>query len=518
MTTAPPQALDSAIAPASVTQVSSGNLVELLEASARAHGRLERTAYIDDGVEYSFRAVFEGAEQAAAAFAGRGLGLGSRILIALPDGMDFVWAFLGALRIGAVAIPVNSMFHPDEMARAARVAEPAAVVASSQFEELFTAPVLTADRLLGSGGAVPRFADCSPGTPAFAAFTSGTTGGPKLCFHTHADPEILDRAAGEAIGVTEDDVCYSVPRMNFAYGLGNSLFFPLLRGAVTVLSGRRLAPADCLALLARHGVTVYYSQPTFFAHMLGHSEAAEVLGGLRAAVVAGEVLPQALERRLRAILGERLLNVYGTTEIGHALLVNGAGAYREFTLGRVLEPYRLRVVDEAGQPVAPGIEGRLELAGPTIGPGVAHGSDAPLRLAPQEWYATSDAATVDPDGYVRVYGRLDDVEIVGGINVHPTEIEDRLMEHPAVKEAAVCAVRRDSGVSALRAFVVLRAGVDAESAHGVRQELLATAEATLTWYKVPEDVVFVPSLPRNHVGKLLRRTVRAQAADGSLGP
>ncbi|WP_331739253.1 AMP-binding protein (plasmid) [Streptomyces sp. NBC_00637] len=518
MTTAPPRARDGVLAPASVADVPSGNLAELLEASARAHGRLDRTAYIDDGVEHSFGAVYEGAGRAAAAFAERGLGLGSRILIALPDGIDFVRAFLGALRIGAVAIPVNSMFHPDEMRRAGRTAEPAAVVASPEFEGLFAAPVLTPEQLLDGAGAVPPYARCAPQTPAFAAFTSGTTGGPKLCFHTHADAEILDRAAGKAVGVTEDDVCYSVPRMNFAYGLGNSLFFPLLRGAVTVLTARRLAPADCLALLARHGVSVYYSQPTFFAHMLGRPEAAGVLGRLRTAVVAGEVLPQALERRLRQILGKRLLNVYGTTEIGHALLANGGDDYREFTLGRVLAPYRLRVVDEAGQPVACGVEGRLELAGPTIGPGVAHGGDAPLRLAPQDWYATSDAATVDADGFVRVHGRLDDVEIVGGINVHPTEIEDRLMEHPLVKEAAVCAVRRDSGVSVLRAFVVLGADVDDACARGLREELLDTARKTLTWYKVPEDVVFVPALPRNHTGKLIRRAVRAQAADGLLRP
>ncbi|WP_371100460.1 class I adenylate-forming enzyme family protein [Streptomyces sp. PU_AKi4] len=519
MTTAPPRPAGDAVAPVPVSGTRSGNLVELLEESARAHGRLERTAYIDEDGEHSFRSVYEGAGRAAAAFAARGLGPGSRILIALPDGIDFVRAFLGAVRIGAVAIPVNSMFHPDEMARAGDIAEPAAVVAAPEFDGLFTAPVLTARSLSrDDGAAVPPYADCAPHTPAFAAFTSGTTGGPKLCFHTHADAEVLDRAAGEAIGVREDDVCYSVPRMNFAYGLGNSLFFPLLRGATTVLTGRRLGPADCLALIARHGVSVYYSQPTFFAHMLAHPDAEGVLGRLRVAVVAGEVLPQALERRLRHIMGERLLNVYGTTEIGHALLVNGAGSYREFTLGRVLAPYRLRVVDEEGRPVAAGCEGRLELAGPTIGPGVARGSEAPLRTAPEEWYSTSDAATVDADGFVRVHGRLDDVEIVGGINVHPTEIEDRLMEHPAVKEAAVCAVRRDDGVSVLRAFTVLRAGVDAAAAQEVRQELLAACRTTLTWYKVPEDVFFVTSLPRNHVGKLLRRTVRAQAADGSFRP
>lgn len=509
---------DTTAAPMSVSHTHSGNVVELMEDSAHAHGWLDRTAYIDEGDEYTFNSVYEGAARAAATLAAHGLGPGSRILIALSDGIDFVHTFLGALRIGAVAIPVNSMFHPDEMARAGSIAEPAAVVASAEFAGVFTAPVLTADQVAEGDGAIPPYAECAPEAPAFAAFTSGTTGGPKLCFHTHADAEVLDRAAGRAVSVTEDDVCYSVPRMNFAYGLGNSLFFPLLRGAVTVLTGRRLTPADCLSLLARHSVTVHYSQPTFFAHMLAHPDAEDILGRLRVAVVAGEVLPQTLERRLRRILGERLLNVYGTTEVGHALLANGAGAYREYTLGRVLPPYRLRVVDERGRPMPAGAEGRLELAGPTIGPGVGRGSDAPLRTAQHEWFATSDAATVDADGFVQVHGRLDDVEIVGGINLHPSEIEDRLMEHPAVKEAAVCAVRRDSGVSVLRAYVVLGAGIDTAAEREIRQRLLTTARESLTWYKVPEDIVFVASLPRNHTGKLLRRTVRAQAGDDSLRP
>ncbi|MGW4040373.1 AMP-binding protein [Streptomyces sp. NPDC004778] len=491
------------------------NFARKLADTALSRGWLERPAYFVDDSVHRFEDVFAGAARAAAAFNARGLGRGSRVLIALPDGIEFIWAFLGALRIGAVAVPVNSMFHPDEMTRAASVAAPAAVVADPEFADRFTAPVITPDAL-ASDAPVPPYAVVHDDTPAFAAFTSGTTGGPKLCFHTHGDPEILAGAAGGAVGVADGDVSYSVPRMNFAYGLGNSLFFPLLAGGATVLTPRRLTPGDSLAVLEKYGVSVFYSQPTFFAHMLGHPDARRVLGGLRVAVVAGEVLPESLERELRGILGPRLLNVYGTTEIGHALLANGPAEMREFTLGRVLPPYRLRVVDDHGLPVAAGVEGRLEVAGPTIGPGVPSGGDAPVRLRPDEWYATSDAAVVDADGFVRVHGRLDDVEIVAGINVHPTEIEDRLVAHPAVEEAAVCAVRRDSGISVLRAFAVLRHPVDAAAGQTLRDELLTSCRTSLTWYKVPEDVTFVAGLPRNPTGKLLRRVLRDLAAEDAL--
>jgi fatty acid CoA ligase FadD22 len=491
------------------------NFAQRLADTALSRGWLERPAYhVGDSV-YRFEDVYAGAARAAAAFVSRGLGRGDRILIALPDGIEFVWAFLGALRIGAVAVPVNSMFHPEEMRRAALVAEPAAVVADAGFADRFTAPVLTPDALYGDAVA-PPYAPVSRDTPAFAAFTSGTTGGPKLCFHTHGDPEVLVRAAGGAVRVSAADVSYSVPRMNFAYGLGNSLFFPLLTGGATVLTPRRLAPGDALAVLEKHGVSVFYSQPTFFAHMLGHPDAPRVLGGLRVAVVAGEVLPESLEQQLRDVLGPRLLNVYGTTEIGHAVLANGPEAVREFTLGRVLAPYRLRIVDEAGRPVPAGVEGRVEVSGPTIGLPVPRGGDTPVRLGTDAWFTTNDAATMDADGFVRVYGRLDDVEIVAGINVHPAEIEDRLMAHPAVEEAAVCAVRRGTGVSVLRAYAVLRDAVDGTAAQALRAELLDACRASLTWYKVPEDITFTARLPRNPTGKLLRRTIRALAAEDAL--
>ncbi|MFE3788251.1 AMP-binding protein [Streptomyces goshikiensis] len=491
------------------------NLVRRLVDTAADRGWMERPAYFVDEDVHRYEDVYAGAARAAAAYASRGLGPGARILLALPDGIEFVRAFLGALHIGAVAVPVNSMLHPDEMRRAADIARPAVVVSVPEFAERFAVPVLTPD-VLDCDGPVPAYAPCTTDTPAFTAFTSGTTGGPKLCFHTHGDPEILSRAAGAAVGVGPDDVSYSVPRMNFAYGLGNSLFFSLLSGGSTVLTPRRLAPGDSLAVLERYGVSVFYSQPTFFAHMLGHPDAARILGGLRVAVVAGEVLPESLERTLRGILGPRLLNVYGTTEIGHALLANGPGEMREFTLGRVLPPYRLRVVGDDGEAAAPGVEGRLEVSGPTIGLGVPHGDAAPVRLAADQWYSTSDAATMDADGFVRVHGRLDDVEIVGGVNVHPTETEDRLMAHPAVEEAAVCAVRQDTGISVLRAYAVLRDPLDSAAAEALRGELLLAAADSLTWYKVPHDITFVARLPRNPTGKLLRRTIRALAAEDSL--
>ncbi|ROP42226.1 class I adenylate-forming enzyme family protein [Saccharothrix texasensis] len=481
-----------------------GNLVEQLAGLAREHGWLDRPAYHDDGGTYRFADVYEGAGRAAAAYAARGLGAGSRIALVLPDGIDAVWALLGALRIGAVAVPVNSTVHPDELRRAIVIAAPDAVVCEE--DPGGAAAELIAPEELRAAAAHPPYAPATADTPAYAVFTSGTTGDPKLCFHAHGDPGVYERAIGAVVGITPRDVTFSVSRLHFAYGLGNSVFLPLHRGGTTVLSRARATEDDALRIIEDRGVTVFYGQPSFYARLARHPDHAS-LARLRLAVVAGEVLPAPLEARLRQVLGERLLNVFGTTEIGHAVVAGAIGHRRDRTVGRVLPPYRLRIVDEVGAEVPPGVPGALEVAGPSIALGVARGGDPPAR-AGQSWYATGDAATVDEDGYVRLHGRLDDVEIVGGQNVHPAETEDFLMRHPGVREAAVCSTRRETGVTTLRAFVALD---DDASPEEVRAELLAGARAALTWYKVPEDVVFVAELPRTPTGKLRRREIRAMA-------
>ncbi|MEV0676063.1 AMP-binding protein [Actinosynnema sp. NPDC050436] len=480
------------------------NLAGYLALRAQDNGWNPLPAYhVGDDV-HTYEDVHTGAARFAAALAARGAGPGSRVLLALPDGIDLVRAFLGAVRLGAVAVHLNCALHPDELARAARLARPDLVVAESGSAGLFDAAVDPAE-LRGETAEAP-VAEVTADTPAYAVFTSGTTGDPKLCFHAHGDPAVYEQGIGEVIGITPADVTLSVSRMYFAFGLANSLLVPLHRGGSVVLTRERATEDEALRLVRRHGVTLFYGQPSFYARLLRHPDHA-ALDGLRLGMVGGEVLPESLEVRVREVLGDRLLNVFGSTEIGHAAVSNAPGAQRVGTIGRVLPPYRVRTVDERGEPTPPGVEGLLEVAGPTIAPGVRQGDDPPARET--GWYATGDAATVDEDGFVRLHGRVDDVEIVGGQNVHPTEIEDLLMRHPDVQEAGVCSVRRESGVTTLRAYVALKGG--AARSERVGGELLDTAKQKLTWYKVPEDVVFVTALPRTPSGKLRRREVRALA-------
>jgi fatty acid CoA ligase FadD22 len=196
------------------------------------------------------------------------------------------------------------------------------------------------------------------------------------------------------------------------------------------------------------------------------------------------------------------------------VLANGPDQVTPYSLGQVLPPYRVQIVDDHGEPLKDGEIGQLQISGPTIGPGVPRGNMRPARLTPDEWFATGDAARVR-DGAVWLHGRIDDIEIVAGANVHPVEVEDLITAIAGVREAAVCAVRRANGVSTLRAYVV------ADLTDGWHDELTAlilwTARKSLTWYKVPEDVKYIDALPRNGTGKILRRVLRGQSEEALNG-
>ncbi|MER5261758.1 AMP-binding protein [Actinosynnema sp. NPDC002837] len=476
------------------------NLVDALRAGADAGGWLDRPAYEVDGAMLTHADVYTGAGHVAGALAGSGVRPGDRVALVLDDGPDFVLTFLGAVHAGAVAAPVNPRLHPDELRQVLRAARPALVVGRPGFSAAGF-PVTTFAELDGAEPipVVPRAVD----DPVYATFTSGTTGVPRLCPQLHGDPIIHHRSfAVPALELGPDDVVHSVSKMYFAYGLSNSLFFPLLSGSRVVLNPEAPLVDDVLAIVDKYSVTALFAVPTFYGRLIAHP-GSDRLAYLRIAATGGEVLSTALEGRLMEVLGDRLLNGIGTTEVGQAFTHNTRSARRVGTAGRPLPPFDVRVVDDRGDPVEPDVIGRLQVRGPTITLGV-HEDGTAKRT--DDWYATGDLASIDHDGYVTVTGRLDDVENVGGIKVHPLEVEHLLAGHDLVREAAVCAVADDDGSVRLRAYVVRADGPldDAELADA----LISLARHHLTAYKVPRRIVFVPSLPRTGSGKLRRHVVR----------
>ncbi len=444
---------------------------------------------------------------------------GDRVLIAAPDGVEFVWAFLGAVRLGAVAVPVNPRLTVDDHRFLAGDAGARIVVTTADLADRFadSAVVVEIEVLAArlDGRPAVRPAAVEPSAPAYAQYTSGTTGAPKAALHRHSDPLVYFRAFAEgAIRIRPDDVMLSVSKMFFAYGLGNSLFFTLLAGCRAVLHAGAPRPADIAALARGHRATVLYSVPTFYAHLIADGQR-DAFTSLRVAVSAGEALVPSLLHRARNFLGCPMLDGLGSTEVGQTFVSNTLEASRDGTIGRQLPPYEVAVRDDDRGDVPPDTIGLLWVRGPTVLIEYLGRPEATAAVKEGDWLCTGDRAVIDTDGFVAHRGRADDIEIVGGVNVAPMEIEEVLSAHPAVTEGAVAGVRNTAGASRLEAFVVVRPGAPADDA--LAAELTALARQHLAPHKVPRVVHFVSGLPRTPTGKLRRFVLRAGGASAESG-
>ncbi|MFJ1973286.1 benzoate-CoA ligase family protein [Streptomyces sp. NPDC087903] len=490
-----------------------GNLAAHLAALAERRGWTDRPAFHQGHRAWTHGEVHDLGARAAAVFAGLGVCPGDRVLLALPDGIAWVGAFLGAVRLGAVAVLVNPELPAAEHAFVAEDTEAVLCVTGPGLEERFSNRArLGADQLvaLGAGAESAAAHPVDAHAPLYVQYTSGTTGRPKGVVHCHADPKTYHDLIGRRLlRITPDDVTLSVSKLYFAYGFGNAFVFPLFSGSSAVLVDRRPAPATVDELVARHRVTLLYSVPSAYAALVadrgsGHGAC---FASVRAAVSAGEGMPAGLGRQVTELLGAPVLEQIGSTEAGHAFCANSFEHNHPGTVGRPVPGFEVELRDRAGQPVPDGATGELWVRGPTVTPGYLNRPEETDRALVGGWLATRDRARREPDGTYRHLGRSDDMEMVGGITVSPLEVEAVLRAHPAVREVAVAAVTDGRGFSRLRAFVVPVATPSAR----LEDDLVGLARERLAAFKVPRSVSFVPSLPRTPTGKLRRHLVRQGA-------
>jgi acyl-coenzyme A synthetase/AMP-(fatty) acid ligase len=309
------------------------------------------------------------------------------------------------------------------------------------------------------------------------------------------------------LGIQPGDRCLSAAKAFFAYGLGNSVLFPMSAGAATVLEAAPSRPDLLAGLAQKYAATLFFAGPTFFANMLNAGLPGDALSGVRLATSAGEALPAALYERWTSHFGVDILDGIGMTEMLHIFLSNRVGEVRAGTTGVAVPGYDLRIVDDKGEDVRPGTPGTLLVRGASAATGYWSRYDASRQVFLGEWLRTGDTYVQDSGGYYTCLGRTGDMLKASGMWVSPTEVEERLLAHEAVAQAVVVAAHDGDGLEKPVAYVIKRSGREVSEA-----ELIEFARAGLPSFKRPRRVVFVDAYPTTSSGKVRRVELRRMAA------
>lgn len=463
-----------------------------------------------------------------------GVRMEERVLMLLPDIPEFACCFFGAIKIGAIPVPLNTLLRANEYEYLFNDTRARVIVVSESLAHLVLQ--IPRDRMeflrtiivVGNAPAgTIRFADflgahsdqlCAAPTckddAAFWLYSSGSTGAPKGCIHLHHDMVVAtEQYACSILKIRESDRFFSVAKLFFAYGLGNGLYFPLAVGGTSILCPGPPSPQNVLATIEKHRPTLFFSMPSNYAALMDHHrEQGEFdLSSIRLGVSAGEALPAALCERFTQRFGFEILDGIGSTEALHIFISNSPGDVRHGSSGRPVPGCEVKIVNELGHQLPFGEIGTLWLKSDAACAAYWNRHERSKQTIQGDWLCTGDQFYQDPDGYFWFAGRTDDMLKVSGVWVSPSEIENVLMEHEAVSEVAVVAYQDKDGLTKPVAWIVLREGFAGDQ--GLVSVLLNFVTTRLPGYKRPRRIEFVSELPRTATGKIRRFKLRETFAD-----
>ena len=444
---------------------------------------------------------------------------------------DFAASFFGAIKIGAVPVPVNTLLKPADYEflldnSRARVA----IVSDSLLPLLQAIPAekltyveqtivvgreerpgtLSFDSWTRDRSASLEAAHTSKDDAAFWLYSSGSTGRAKACVHLQHDMVVCaERYAKAVLNVTQNDRLFSVAKLFFAYGLGNGLYFSLAVGATSILLAGPPRPQSVFDVVERFRPTLFFSVPSSYAKLLAHSANeghSPDFSSVRHAISAGECLPAAIFHRFKERFGVEILDAIGSTEALHMFIANRPGAVKPGSSGKIIPGFDARIVDENQQPVATGEMGDLIIKTDAACAFYWNQHEKTKDTISGHWMRTGDRYYQDAEGYFWYAGRSDDMLKVSGTWVSPVEIENQLLEHPEVQEAAVVGRKDGDGLVKTVACVVLRDGKSGSP--DVAKELQRFVLERLPVFKRPHQIEFFLELPKTATGKLQRYKLR----------
>ncbi|MEW6209493.1 MAG: benzoate-CoA ligase family protein [Acidobacteriota bacterium] len=441
-----------------------------------------------------------------------GISEGDGVAILLADSPEFIAAFLATVRAGAIAVLINTFLAAEETRfilndSGARLLITEPPMNSKSAADLQTI-IVDREKKDSTAGRGSESAITTGRTPAFLLYTSGSTGVSKGVLHLHRSiPVTVENYSRHILRLTPEDRVYSSSRLFFAYGLGNSLSFPLAEGSSVILDSERPTPQRIARMFEEESPSVFFAVPAVYNALLEFHRAGNSLNvsSLRLCISAGEALPSRVFEDWKQEFGFGILDGIGSTEMLHIFISNREGEAVAGSSGKVVEGYEAKLTGDAGEPVTEGEPGGLWIRGESATAGYWNLADVTERTIQGGWVKTGDVYRCDEQGYFFHIGRSDDCFKVSGLWVSPVEVESVLVEHEAVSEAAVVPSVDEAGLATARAWVVIRKGEEDEA---MKESLLAYMRERLPRYKAPSQIEFIRELPRTSTGKVQRFRLR----------